>query len=226
MQRQVRASRPKSDAKLESDAELESDKRLDIDASRGWSDVLDIGAVSSPNWKHAVWHATFPESRYRKILDSLKIKHEDFTFIDLGCGKGKVLLIAASYPYKKIIGVEYIPRLQLVAAENIAAYQSPRRQCQNIEAICMDATVWPIPAGKCVFFFSNPFDATIMEVVIQRIVESLRQNPREAYVVYCSAYHPEVLRKHGFREKTEWFPSGGGDLLFDQPALEPLVTRP
>jgi SAM-dependent methyltransferase len=218
-QQHLRESWPKSQA------DVETDTGLDIDASRSWADVFDIGAVSSPNWKHAVWHATLPESRYRKILDALKINHGDFTFIDFGCGKGKVLLIAASYSYQRIIGVEYIPRLQAIAAKNIAAYQSSKRKCRDVEAVCADATIWPIPPGRCVFFFSNPFDATIMDVVIRRIVESLRENSREAYVVYCAAYHPEVLRKYGFHEKTEWFPAGGGDLLFDVPALEPLASN-
>src|SRR5882724_11581042 len=46
--------------------DLESDTRFDIYTRRGLSDVVDIGSVSSANWKHHVWHATLPESRYRK----------------------------------------------------------------------------------------------------------------------------------------------------------------
>src|SRR5689334_23652607 len=34
-----------------------------------------------------------------------------FTFVDIGSGKGRVLLMAAEYPFPHIIGVELLPEL-------------------------------------------------------------------------------------------------------------------
>src|SRR6476646_1262783 len=48
----------------------------------------------------------------------------DFTFIDLGCGKGRVLLMASDYPFQKIVGVEFMPDLVGAAQKNIAGYSS------------------------------------------------------------------------------------------------------
>ncbi len=47
---------------------------------------------------------------------------QDFTFIDLGSGKGRVLLMASEYPFQKIIGVEFMPELHRAAQKNIAGY--------------------------------------------------------------------------------------------------------
>ncbi|MBZ5489392.1 MAG: class I SAM-dependent methyltransferase [Acidobacteriia bacterium] len=53
---------------------------------------------------------------------------QDFTFIDLGSGKGRALLMAAQYGFKRIIGVEFMPELHRVAQENIRKYTAHRTE--------------------------------------------------------------------------------------------------
>jgi hypothetical protein len=82
---------------------------------------------------------------------------QDFTFIDPGCGKGRVLLIASDYPFHGIIGVEFMPDLYRTAQKNIAGYSSDEQQCRQIEAICMDARDFQFPSGPLVVYLFNPF---------------------------------------------------------------------
>jgi hypothetical protein len=56
---------------------------------------------------------------------------QDFTFIDLGSGKGRVLLMAAAYGFKRIIGVEFMPELHRVAEENIRKYTEHRTEAPS-----------------------------------------------------------------------------------------------
>src|SRR5579864_7137056 len=69
------------------------------------------------------------------VSQSVDSTLRDFTFIDLGSGKGRVLLMASDYPFKRIIGVEFMLELHRVAQKNIAGYSSDRQQCRQIETI-------------------------------------------------------------------------------------------
>ena len=63
-------------------------------------------------------------STFTKAIQCLKIRYEDFTFIDIGAGKGRALLMATSYPFKEIIGVEMFPYFKDIAERNIVAYRN------------------------------------------------------------------------------------------------------
>jgi hypothetical protein len=87
-------------------------------------------ATDSPNWVYGVGYWPTPVALVREILSFLPIRHEQFTFIDLGSGKGRVLLLASDYPFKKIVGIEYAPELEEAARENLRLYESPNQKCR------------------------------------------------------------------------------------------------
>jgi hypothetical protein len=64
---------------------------------------------------------------------------QDFTFIDLGSGKGRALLMASAYPFKRIIGVEFMPELHRVAQENIRKYTEHRTEA-TLDHFCGTGT--------------------------------------------------------------------------------------
>jgi predicted RNA methylase len=47
------------------------------------------------------------------------MKHGETTFVDIGSGKGRALIIAAEYAFKRIIGVEYSPSLATICRRNL-----------------------------------------------------------------------------------------------------------
>lgn len=63
-----------------------------------------------------------PIAAIHKIIRRLKVDRPQFTFIDLGSGKGRVLLIAAQYPFKSVIGIEFSETLHNIALSNIQRY--------------------------------------------------------------------------------------------------------
>lgn len=177
-----------------------SANKLGADTQDRWQDVAYLAEISSPNWIHGYPYTPAPERMFCELMEGLAIRYEDFTFIDLGSGKGNALLIATRYPFRQILGVEYAESLHKIAEKNIAAYCQVRDDSRKIQSIHGDAMSFPLPEAPTVCFLNNPFDETVMEPVVRNIVESLRRTPRPFFVVYMTSLYAEVYRRHGFRE--------------------------
>ena len=142
--------------------------------------------TESPNWVYGTGYWPSSPRLVSEILAFLPIRHEKFTFVDLGSGKGRVLLMASDYPFEKIIGVEYAPKLHGAAVENIGHYRSETQKCRNIEAICQDMTAFEFPKKPLVVFLYNPASEAVMRIVAGNIVNSLLDYLREMWVVYVT----------------------------------------
>jgi hypothetical protein len=129
------------------------------------------------------------EPVFHDIMRILDLDFERFTFVDYGSGKGKALLLASSYPFKRIIGVEYAPVLHEIAARNIGVYQADRQKCKRIEAVCADATTFDPPADPLICFFFNPFDLDTARRVFEKLRASFHRDPREIYIIYVNMRH-------------------------------------
>jgi SAM-dependent methyltransferase len=143
---------------------------------------IDVGKIDDA----AAYGAT-PRPVFFRILKSLPVRYERFTFVDLGSGKGAVLLYAAELPFKKVIGVELSPGLHRIAERNIAGYRGKRIKCNDVESVCADAAAYALPPEPTIIFLFNPFRGRTLETVAKTIGSSLRAHPREAIVIY---YHP------------------------------------
>ena len=169
--------------------EIDFDRRYYVDTVRdldaGW-----IAGIESENWQHGTGYDPAPIRSVTDTLSSLDIRHQDFTFVDFGSGKGRTLFLAAQFPFAAIVGIEFSPRLHAIAERNLATYRNPEQSCTNLRAIFGDAARFPIPEGPAVFFFHHPFDATVFRQVIDNIVASYDQSRRQLIVVY---YDPKCI---------------------------------
>src|SRR5207247_9496640 len=116
---------------------------------------------------------------------------ERYVFVDMGSGKGAVLLYASEFPFKRIIGVEFSARLHGIAEQNIATYRRKTMKCRDIQSVCIDAAVYAIPPEQAVFFLFNPFKGKVMEGFVDNVGRSLSRHPRDIVVIY---YH--TLSRH------------------------------
>lgn len=130
---------------------------------------------------HSAYQPTQPET-FREMIDALAIDYSQFTFVDLGSGKGRTLLIASEYPFQRVLGVELLPALHRIAEENIAKYKGGVGQ--RVQSTCQDARDFEFPHDPTVLFLFNPFPQTVLEQVIARLMQSLRECPRVVYVIY------------------------------------------
>jgi SAM-dependent methyltransferase len=126
----------------------------------------------------------------------LPISFPDFTFVDLGSGKGRTLLMASDYPFHRIIGIELLPSLHAIAQENIRVYRSQTQKCFAVESICTDARNFAFPGEPIVGYLFNPFPEDILRQVIQNFEVSLEQHPRPAYLIYHNPVLPFVIENN------------------------------
>jgi SAM-dependent methyltransferase len=131
------------------------------------------------------YQATSPKM-FRKIMQSFGCVTAPFTFFDMGCGKGRVLLMASRYGFKGVVGVEFDSALAEIAQENAAHFQRHHTDCSAIEVICSDAATYQFPDEDAVIFFFNPFAREIMEKVLANIKASAKTT-KHRYIIY---YHP------------------------------------
>ncbi len=140
-----------------------------------------------------------PVSLLRTVLDGLKLHHPDFTFIDFGSGMGRVVLYAARFPYKQVIGIEFAEELHEAAEQNVRDTNGAPERLSPIRLYCMDAVEFDPPSGNLVCFFFNPFTAPVMEKVVSRLTRSLANDPRDCIVLYL---HP--LARSVFDASAHW----------------------
>lgn len=143
--------------------------------------------IVSPNRDNAVPYDPAPWRSLRCLLQLASLRPDEFTFIDIGCGKGKMLLAALALPFNRIIGVEFSPLLCQIARNNLASARLIRRRCARVQVSCSDAAEYPIPDEPTIFFFYNPFTYDVMEIVLGNIVDTQLRTPRPRYLIFYAA---------------------------------------
>lgn len=135
----------------------------------------------------------------RKILALLPIQnHTDYTFIDLGSGKGRMLLIAAEYPFRKVQGIEIGLELHRDAQENISRYRHSSQRCPIMESVNIDALDYVFPDGNLILYLFNPFLPEVLEKVLTNLERSLAQQPRHIVVVEVNPVFGYVTERKSF----------------------------
>jgi SAM-dependent methyltransferase len=194
----VRDSTPERRRQRYGDAEFDWDHRVDTtSAAVGWRERL-LGVFHSPYQptESALFHEMIGALCARSGFD-----FRDFVFIDLGSGKGRTLLMASDYPFRRIVGVELLPALNRAALDNLSKYRSESQKCFFVESICADATEFAFPAEPTVLFLFNPFPEADLRRVIANLERSLREHPRRVYVLYHNPLLERVLEESAALEK-------------------------
>jgi SAM-dependent methyltransferase len=138
---------------------------------------------------------------FQQIMQAISVDFSQFTFIDLGCGKGRVLLMASDYPFQKIIGVEFMLNLHRAAEKNIAGYSNERQQYRQIETLCMDARDFQFPDDPLVVYLFNPFSESTFAQVLENLQRSVEQMPRPIYIAYRFTEFENLLAQEPWLEK-------------------------
>lgn len=144
---------------------------------------------------HAVEYAATSPISFCQVISELGIQYSDYAFVDLGSGKGRVLLLASEFPFREVIGVEIAPSLHAIAEQNIATFQARTRSHRPVSSICSDVTNFVPPAGPTIFFFYNPFHGEVLECALENLRKSYEQSPRPMMIVYHNPVHRAVFER-------------------------------
>jgi predicted RNA methylase len=149
----------------------------------------------------------------------------DYTFVDFGCGKGRMLLLASELPFREVIGVELNATLAAAAKRNAEIWTEAGTAVAPIKVLQQDATELPRPAGPCLFFLYNPFGAPVLHKLLERLEKDSLEQPGDSDFIYLMAEFDEVFdQRRGY--STLWRGHVAQDEANDhQDDLEDVIAK-
>jgi SAM-dependent methyltransferase len=152
--------------------------------------MLDRLTIHNGNREHATCYEGSRIMPLRGLMAALKKLSPGGTLVDIGCGKGKVLLAAAEACIPNVRGIEFAHELCETARANWHSYQAETRSTCNVEIIEADAAAYEFRPDETLFFLFNPFDAPTLSAVLANLAASIRTNPRRAYLAVAFVSEP------------------------------------
>jgi SAM-dependent methyltransferase len=183
----------------------EFDRKFQVDTG-GLIPLEDVDVVGE-NRDHGHSYLGILPGAFRELLAAIPVAHERYIFIDFGSGKGRALLIAAEFPFKAVIGVEFAPELHRIAEANIRVDSNPARRCRDIRTLCMDVAEFDLPPEPAVLYFYNPFSEKVLSSVLERVERSLRESPRDLWIGYFNLWANRPLDRAPFLEPVTTTPN-------------------
>jgi hypothetical protein len=116
-----------------------------------------------------------------------------FDFIDIGAGKGRCLLLASSWPFHAIVGVEISPQLIRIAQTNVDTYTDASQRCTSFTLVCTDILDYRFLPRPSVLYMFNPFERPVVATLLRNIERSLVESPRKLFLVYQNPLHGDVF---------------------------------
>ncbi|HZG24684.1 MAG TPA: class I SAM-dependent methyltransferase [Chitinophagaceae bacterium] len=177
--------------------EYKGEKKYGLDTTR----LNDLQQLTI-NGKNLQFAEVYQGANYyllEQVFAKLKLLKARDGFADIGCGKGRVLVVAAYHGFKQITGIEFAKELWIEAVSNCNR-MAEKFPDTSISIIHQDAATYTFGEHLHVFFFFNPFQAHVMALVVANILKSIKKSPRKVWVVYMNPQHKTVLLNNGFRE--------------------------
>lgn len=145
--------------------------------------------------EHATHYEPSPVGQAEALLDASPLDPRDATFVDLGAGMGRVMLLAARRPFRQVVGVEVSPALVEIARENLAGARDALRVVRDVRVVRADAAAYALPPGNLVVYLYNPFHGAVFDAVVERLHAAAEH--AEVIVLYHTAVERQLLDQTG-----------------------------
>ncbi|HEX5138694.1 MAG TPA: class I SAM-dependent methyltransferase [Planctomycetota bacterium] len=195
----IRATAGRIRGKASSWYRARADRAFDRRFGTDTSGVIELSQLSieSDSRNDGIWYEPASIGALRRVLDRIDPRRYP-VLVDYGSGKGRVLLVASEYPFRRIVGVEFSRELHETALRNFAAYRNPRQRCRDLMSVCMDAVAFDPPAEPCVFFFFSPFRRNVMQRVLEKIRSAASRDGNDMAIVFVGRNPETIASLDGF----------------------------
>ncbi|WP_231619079.1 class I SAM-dependent methyltransferase [Nonomuraea sp. SBT364] len=186
------------------------DRRFGV-STADFADLADFG-LDHPE---RVYYSPAHWGTLLRALPKQDVSGRD-VFVDLGAGKGRMALEAASrYPFGRVIGVELSAELTEVARANLAGTRL-RLRAGSVEFVNSDVLDFVLPDDASVVFLNNPFRGEIFAATMDGVIASADRRPRPITVIYFNPVEePYLLGTGRFRHVRTVTPRRGrGDGVY------------
>lgn len=134
-----------------------------------------------------------------KLFSALTAADKQTALLDVGCGKGRVMAMAAHNNFGRVYGFDLAAPLCAKSQTLASELETIFPDC-FIQVNCKNADEYVVPTDVGVLFLFNPFDHIIMEAFVKNVMHSLLLKPRPLKVLYANPVCKNILLQHGFIE--------------------------
>jgi SAM-dependent methyltransferase len=118
---------------------------------------------------------------------------EETTFVDLGAGMGRAVLLASELRFKAVVGVELHPVLAGIARKNVSIWRAAGRERASMRVVEGDVVEFVLPAGPVLVFMFNPFGAPVMRRLLKNWQKTLAARAGDVDLLYVNNEQESVL---------------------------------
>jgi len=172
------------------------DRPLGTDTA-AFVEIADMHDVDSPNRKRGIRYEPTRATPFRKILAAAAVPAGS-TFLDVGSGKGRMLMLAAEHGFTRVVGVDFSPSLCKIARRNLEHFVQRTDRSLSWEIVHADAAGYRCEDDTSVVYMYNPFDAVVMAGFLDGVEASLVAAPRPMWIVYHNAVCHALIVSRGF----------------------------
>ena len=169
--------------------------------------------IDSQNNALSAGYGPTRKRHFRKLMVHLALPLGS-VFVDVGCGAGKILLMATQYPFKRIVGIEFSPWLCNLARANLKVFKQRFAIVPNVEIMTLEITDYEIQPDETVFFMCNPFRGAVMTSFLDNLAASREAHPRPIWLLYNNPVEHDLIMAQGLFSHHEHFHYGGGTIVF------------
>lgn len=162
-----------------------------------------------PSDRHVTAYYGVAPSILRTLIDTWQHRTappfslDRYTFLDVGAGKGRAMLVAAEAPFQQVLGVELNPELADIAEQNFARAQSTAAPSNGAPELLSpmtllrgDALDIPFPETPTLLHLFHPFEAPLLRKLLGRIETAFLTRPGQLDLLYVNAEHSTVLTRN------------------------------
>jgi SAM-dependent methyltransferase len=137
----------------------------------------------------SVFHSLI--TRWRRSRPAAPVS--EFSFVDIGSGMGRAVLLASELRFREAVGVELNPTLARIARKNVAAWRAEGRARAPLRIVCGDAVEFRFPDGPCLAFMFNPFGTPVLRRLLKGLAKRFKGRPGHLDLLYVNNEHERVL---------------------------------
>jgi predicted RNA methylase len=115
------------------------------------------------------------------------------TFVDLGAGMGRAVLLASELGFKAVVGVELHPKLAAVAGKNLKRWRHAGRERAPMQIVEADAVEFALPNWPLLVFLFNPFGAAVLRRLLKTWSKAMAARPQPLDILYVNNEQEAVL---------------------------------
>jgi SAM-dependent methyltransferase len=152
------------------------------------------GGVLAGEGRHGRFATAYhgiPPSRLRRALEMWRatdgtLDIGNVAFVDIGCGKGRAVMLATEMGFREVLGVELSGELVAVAERNLERWRELGLAKCSVRVVQGDAIAVDLPRGPLLVYLYNPFQATVMRLLLERLAVIAAAEREQIDVLYVT----------------------------------------